>query len=145
LQYSAGRVIFMSAARCVNLIVGSQRTDEGSPTGAGFEDHPRGLERGDQCSRQPWRRLEIVVTAPPWSQYRAFLAHSLQVADRVAFVSTLNHLWTKSRRELVKGTGFGIERIVEFAAPREWPSTGFQLGIVMLTRGYDGPCTVDTL
>jgi hypothetical protein len=33
--------------------------------------------------------------------------------------------WTRSRRELVRRAGFGIERIVEFDPPREWPSTGF--------------------
>jgi hypothetical protein len=45
-------------------------------------------------------------------------------------------LWTRSRRERVRRAGFGIERIVEFDAPREWPSTGFQLGLVLITRGY---------
>ena len=63
----------------------------------------------------------------------------------MAFVSTLNHLWTRSRRELVRRAGFGLERIVEFDVPREWPSTGFQLGMVLLTRGYRGACTVESL
>ncbi len=89
--------------------------------------------------------VDWIVTNPPWSQYRAFLAHALTVSDHVAFVSTLNHLWTKSRRELVRRAGFGIARILEFDAPREWPATGFQLGMVLLTRGYDGPCTVERL
>jgi len=58
-------------------------------------------------------------------------------------VSTLNHLWTTSRRELVRRACFGLEKIIEFDAPREWPSTGFQLGMVLLTRGYHGPCAVE--
>jgi hypothetical protein len=38
-----------------------------------------------------------------------------------------------------------VERIVEFETPREWPSTGFQLGLVLLTRGYAGACTIEPL
>ncbi len=91
------------------------------------------------------QRVDWIVTNPPWSQFRAFLAHSLQIADRVAFVSTLNHLWTRARRQLVKDAGFGIEKIIEFDAPRTWQATGFQLGLVLLTRGYRGACTVAPL
>ena len=87
--------------------------------------------------------VDWCVGNPPWSRYRAFLAHALGVADHVAFVSTLNHLWTTSRRELVRRACFGLEKIIEFDAPREWPSTGFQLGMVLLTRGYHGPCAVE--
>ena len=46
---------------------------------------------------------------------------------------------------MVRRAGFGLERIIEFDAPREWPSTGFQLGMVLLTRGYLGACTVEPL
>ena len=82
-----------------------------------------------------------VIGNPPWSDYRRFLAHALTLGQHVAFVSTLNHLWTKARRELVRRAGFGLERIIEFDRPREWPASGFQLGMVVLTRGWDGPCT----
>ncbi len=89
--------------------------------------------------------VDWIVTNPPWSQYRRFLEHALAVADRVAFVSTLNHLWTRSRRDMVRKAGFGIERIIEFDAPKTWPATGFQLGMVLLTRGYQGGCTMERL
>ncbi len=64
---------------------------------------------------------------------------------RWAFVSTINHMWTRSRRELVRRAGFGIEKIIEFDCPKEWPASGFQLGLVLLTRGYDGPVAVERL
>jgi hypothetical protein len=100
----------------------------------------RGLDFFEWSEKVDW-----VITNPPWSQYARFLAHGLEVADRVAFVSTLNHLWTKSRRDLVRRAGFGIERIIEFDVPKEWPSTGFQLGMVLLTRGHDGACNLEQL
>jgi hypothetical protein len=71
------------------------------------------------------------------------LAHSLQLADRVAFIATVNHWWTKHRRALVRRAGFGIATIIEFDTPREWQATGFQLGMVLLVRGHDGPCTLE--
>lgn len=89
--------------------------------------------------------VDWIVTNPPWSQFRAFLAHCLQVADRVALLGSINHFWTRHRRELVRRAGFGIEKIIEFPAPKEWPATGFQLGMVLLTRGYQGGCAVERL
>ena len=82
---------------------------------------------------------------PPWSQYRRFLTHALRVANHVALVSTLNHLWTRARRQAVRAAGFGLARLIEFDAPRPWPVTGFQLGVVLLVRGHTGPCTVERL
>jgi predicted RNA methylase len=106
--------------------------------------HSCEIDRGEDFLA--WtQRVDWIVTNPPWSQFRAFLAHSLQIADRVAFVSTLNHLWTTARRQLVKDAGFGIEKLVEFDAPSTWQATGFQLGLVLLTRGYRGACTVTPL
>ena len=106
--------------------------------------HSCEIDRGEDFLA--WtQRVDWIVTNPPWSQFRDFLAHSLQIADRVAFVSTLNHLWTRARRQLVKDAGFGIEKIIEFDAPPTWQATGFQLGLVLLTRGYRGGCSVEPL
>lgn len=91
------------------------------------------------------QHVDWIVTNPPWSQFRAFLVHSLKVADRVAMVTTINHLWTRHRRAAILRAGFGLERIIEFDPPREWQSTGFQLGMVLLTRGHCGGCAVERL
>jgi hypothetical protein len=40
---------------------------------------------------------------------------------------------------------FAIERIIEFDCPKEWPQSGFQLGAILWTRGYDGSVMVETL
>jgi hypothetical protein len=90
--------------------------------------------------------VDEIVTNPPWSLFARVLAHALSLARRrVALVATINHFWTKHRRRLVRSAGFGIERIIEFDAPKEWQAPGFQLGMVVLTRGFDGPCTMETL
>jgi hypothetical protein len=91
------------------------------------------------------QHVDRIVTNPSWSQFRAFLVHSLKVADRVALVTTINHLWTRHRRAAILRAGFRLERIIEFDPPHEWQSTGFQLGMVLLTRGYQGGCAVERL
>jgi hypothetical protein len=94
-----------------------------------------------ECSE----RVDWIVTNPPWSQFRAFLEHSLRLADHVALLATLNHWWTRLRRDLVRDAGFGIARIVEFDTPADWPSTGFQMGMVVLSRGHRGACVMERL
>jgi hypothetical protein len=90
-------------------------------------------------------RVDWIVTNPPWSQFRAFLAHALRVADHVALMASINHFWTKSRRELVRQAGFGLARIIEFDTPKAFPASGFQMGMVVLVGGHAGACRVDTL
>jgi hypothetical protein len=91
--------------------------------------------------------VDEVVGNPPWSKFRAFLAHALCIARRrVAFICTINHLWTKHRQQLIDRAGFGTERIIKFDAPKEWGAqTGFQVGLILLERGWSGPCTIETL
>lgn len=91
------------------------------------------------------QHVDRIVGNPPWSKFRAFLAHALTVADRIAFIASINHLWTRHRRELVREAGFGIEKIIEFDAPKEWKAPGFQLGMIVLTSGWSGPCTIEPL
>lgn len=91
--------------------------------------------------------VDEIVTNPPWSLFAKVLAHALRLARRrVALVATVNHFWTRYRRDLVRRAGFGIERIIECDAPKEWGApTGFQLAMVVLTRGFEGPCRMETL
>lgn len=91
------------------------------------------------------QRITWAISNPPWSEFRRVLAHSLQVADHVALLSTVNHIWTGHRRRLVRDAGFGLARVIEFDAPSTWTKTGFQLGMAVLVRGYVGPCSIETL
>jgi len=35
--------------------------------------------------------------------------------------------------------------MIEFTAPPGFPASGFQLAMVLLSRGFEGPCRVDRL
>lgn len=86
-----------------------------------------------------------IVSNPPWSQIRPFLARSMSVSDNVVFLLTVNHIWTKARIRDIRAAGFGIKEILLCDMPREFPQSGFQLGAVHLARGWTGPIALSQL
>lgn len=79
-----------------------------------------------------------IITNPPYSKMRAFLKKSMEVADNVVFLTSINHLWLKARMRDVKEAGFGIKEIVICDTPKTFPSSGFQIGCFHLQRDYVG-------
>lgn len=87
-------------------------------------------------------RWDWIVTNPPWSQFRPFLAKSMQVADNVVFLVTMNHFFTKARMRDVAAAGFGfVEALLVETPPEPWPQSGFQVAAVHLRKGHRGPMT----
>lgn len=103
------------------------------PPGADWCEIKRGRDFFQWHGRADW-----VITNPPWSQIRAFLRHSLEVADNVAFLMTVNHAWTRARVRDVREAGFGLRRIILVETPRAFPPSGFQLGMIHYSRAYAG-------
>ena len=121
------------------------------PTGKGLEpccangNILRFLPNADWCEITKGKdffeytnKVDYVFTNPPWSQIRAFLNHSMELADNVYFLFTINHLWTKARLRDIKSHNFGIKEICIFDTPKEFQPSGFQCGMVHLQRGYIG-------
>lgn len=84
------------------------------------------------------QRVNWIITNPPWSKMRAFLKHSMEIAEDVVFLMTINHLWTKARLRDIDSCGFGIKEIVLIDSPEGFPIQGFQLGVVCLEKGHTG-------
>lgn len=84
-------------------------------------------------------KVDYIFTNPPWSKIRKFLIHSMELADNVYFLCTINHLWTKARVRDIENSGFGIAEICVFNTPEEFPQSGFQVGMVHLKRNHSGP------
>ena len=82
--------------------------------------------------------VESIMTNPPWSQVRAFLGHSMEIANNIYFLMTVNHIWTKARIRDIAQNGFGIREICIFDTPSNFPHSGFQVGMVYIKRGYAG-------
>lgn len=90
--------------------------------------------------RQNW-----IITNPPWSLIRPFLQRSMQVADNIVFLLTINHVWTKARIRDTREAGFGIKEILLCDMPKEFPQSGFQLGAVHWQRGWGGDIKLSNL
>ena len=83
-------------------------------------------------------KVDYIFTNPPFSKIRKFLQHSMELADNVYFLCTINHLWTKARLRDIESAGFGVKEICIFDTPKNFPQTGFQLGMFYIQRGWNG-------
>jgi len=86
------------------------------------------------------KQFDWIITNPPWSLYRKFLNESMRVSDNIVFLCLINHLFMKARLRDIKENNFGIVEILTVKEPtnKEWPKTGFQLGVVHLKYQYAG-------
>lgn len=95
------------------------------------------------------KRVDWIVSNPPWSKYREFARHAYEVADNVAFLATINHdLALRARLRDMNEAGFGIREIILIPTPGKetgWSQSGFQLGVVWKQRGYTGGATFSSL
>ena len=83
-------------------------------------------------------KVDYIFTNPPFSKIRKFLQHSMELADNIYFICTINHLWTKARLRDIESAGFGVKEICIFDTPKNFPQTGFQLGMFYIQRGWNG-------
>lgn len=79
-------------------------------------------------------KVDYIFTNPPWSQIRNFLIHSMEIANDIYFIITINHLWTKRRLKDIFEHNFGIVEVCIFDTPKEFPQSGFQVGMVHLRK-----------
>ena len=91
------------------------------------------------------KKYNWVITNPPWSLIRDFLNHSMKIADNIAFLITVNHVWTKARIKDLDRNGFGIKEICLVETPNNFPPLGFQLGVIHFQRGWQGKITLGDL
>jgi len=91
------------------------------------------------------KKVDWVVTNPPWSQIRRFLQHAMMWSDNIVFLVTINHLWTKARIRDIGEFGFGIREICLLEMPKSFPQSGFQLGAIYLARDWRNQITLTDL
>jgi|TARA_Y100000310_G_C20313519_1_gene637338 tRNA1(Val) A37 N6-methylase TrmN6 len=92
------------------------------------------------------KRVDWIITNPPWSKVRNFLQQSMKIADNIVFLITINHLWTKARLRDMKEAGFGIKEICMIPEKTpDFPQTGFRCGACHIKRGYKGDIKLSEL
>lgn len=100
------------------------------------------IDEGKDFFAQGYRQgqFDWIVTNPPWSQFRPFLAQSMWAADNVVFLSLINAWFMRARVSDMRAAGFGLVEVLMLdTPPKPWPQTGFQLAAVHAKRGHRGP------
>ena len=83
------------------------------------------------------RKVDWIVTNPPWSMMQQFLWHGMEISDNIVYLTTINHYTTKRRIREMREHKFGIKEIYCVTTPKKpWPQLGFQLAAVHTQRGY---------
>ena len=86
------------------------------------------------------KKVDWIITNPPWSIFRPFLIKSLTVADNIVFLIPIVHFFGKARLREIYKYNFGFKEIMFVDTPKSFPQMGFQLGAVYLKKGYKGKC-----
>jgi hypothetical protein len=85
------------------------------------------------------KKVDWIITNPPYSILSDFLEHSLSVADNIVLLVLGNAMMFKKRIRLVKEAGFGFKEFVFVdTPPPPWPQFGIQLAVVHIQKGYNG-------
>jgi hypothetical protein len=85
------------------------------------------------------KKVDWIITNPPWSKMQQFLAHGMKVADNIVYLTTINHYTTKNRIRDMRENNFAIKQIYCVPTPKKpWPQLGFQLGAIHTKRWYTG-------
>lgn len=81
------------------------------------------------------KKADWIITNPPWSKFREFLKHSMELANNIGFLVTYNHFITKARLRDMVDNGFWMTDVYLFDTPKEFPQSGFQLvfGVIKKT------------
>ena len=84
------------------------------------------------------KKVDWIITNPPWSLMRKFLQHGMDLADNIVYLTTFNHYTTKARLRDMYESGFGLKEVLFVDAPKSFPQSGFELAAVHTQRGYEG-------
>jgi hypothetical protein len=88
------------------------------------------------------KKVDWIITNPPYSQMTKFLNKSLEISDNIVFLCLANAMMFTSRVRPINQAGFGFKEIVFVdTPPKPWPSFGVPLVTVHLKKGYKGSCS----
>ena len=87
-------------------------------------------------------KYDWIITNPPWSIFRPFLIHALNVAENIVFLIPIVHYFSKARLREIFNNNYGIKEIIAIETPKCFPQMGFQLGIVYIQKNYKGKTNI---
>ena len=151
-NYKSDDVVMTPVELAIKLIAHFNPSGKGLEPCRGTGNIWRNLDNADWCEITDGKdffdyneKVDYIFTNPPWSQIRRFLQHSYEIADEIYMLFTINHLWTKARLKDMRKAGFGIKEICIFDTPSNFPQSGFQVGMMHLSKDYKGNIKIKEL
>jgi hypothetical protein len=95
----------------------------------------------------PHKKVDWIISDPPFSKIRRFTAHAYTIADNVVWLGMIGHNLSFRRRfNDMDEAGFAIREVIRVKTPpKPWPQSGFQIGVVHFQRGWRGKTTFSEL
>lgn len=84
------------------------------------------------------KKVEWIITNPPYSLLRKFLQKSMEVSDNIVFLCPWNHLTFTARLRDMRECGFGIKEVTLIHYPDNFPKMGFALSVIHIQKKYSG-------
>lgn len=106
------------------------------------------LQKGkDFLTYNPEFKYDWIITNPPWSKFRAFLKHSMEISENVVFLSLVNAFFMRARYKDMQQEGFGIKEIAVITKlpPKPWPQMGLLLGATWIQKNYKGDTKISNI
>jgi len=92
------------------------------------------------------KKVDWIITNPPFSQFRKFLQHSMKISNNIVFLSLINAFFMKARLRDMKENNFSIKEILFIETPpKPWPQFGIQLGCVLIQKDHVGDVKISYL
>lgn len=90
-------------------------------------------------------KVDYIVTNFPYSKFRKFLIHSMEVSDNIVSLCPINHiLGLKARMRDIKEHGFYVRKIMQVKTPKEFPPSGFSYAAILINK-EKGLCEIGEL
>ena len=81
------------------------------------------------------KQVDWIITNPPWSDTRRFMLHSMTICNNIVFLITVNHVIAlKARIRDIRQKGFWMTKCLLLDTPKEFPQSGFQLGVCVVQK-----------
>jgi len=89
------------------------------------------------------KKVDWIITNPPYSIYDLFLEHALEVADNVVFFVPLMKAFKNNRTQRMVSEYGGLREIVYMGTGAQHGfAVGFPVGCLHYQRGYKGDCEI---
>lgn len=89
------------------------------------------------------KRIDWIITNPPYSIYDAFLLKALEVADNIVFLVPISKAFKSDKIERAVMQFGGLKEIIYMGSGRKHKFPfGFSLGCIYYQRNYKGKCKI---